>query len=544
MLYRFFVVSALFRWFFSLFGWKTWPWIQLSKEDDIEITIGSWVILAFYQSHKNCQRVLRHPDAKMPSPYQAFARMTDQRDSIMTSTHQQHHHKLGQTLARVPWLKQSAEAETVFYQSLVNTDGRLDLALHEWLMQVWFGACFDLDNFVKVRQVRADLLEHLQCNFFEANYWKWPVIGPWVASQYAVPQQILQRIRGLPRKGWLAEYETETSQISAEDSAILVFLVYDFLYETSLQVVQHTLLNNTVPSDNLDWSQILPPAFFYPWRWRRVRCCSFVALNLVTSGLFWSGGPRACVGQNVAKMILREVAHLVTRPPWRLTWRADNMLQRLEGDRPLVTQDVWIKVNVLRDVSLPRRIDADTGRILYHVNSVFWNAPVMTWICQQMITLIEKSARARELQRIIIVSPEARGWILAGMLSTYFQCPLVLMRKGGKEKGTPVVHEDYKTIYSSHERLEMSSYSPLAPTSYVVCIDDGVASGGSFHAICNLLRDNFHVEPALLLAMFHHHEQSAKNGDVDEYGWVRHAAPDISTPIYTWFDTYQTEKKA
>jgi adenine/guanine phosphoribosyltransferase-like PRPP-binding protein len=540
MLYRFFVLSALFRWAFSFLGWHTWPWIHLTKEDDIEITLGPWVILAYYQSHGKCLQVLRNPEAKMPSPYAAFAQMTGQRDSILTTNFAEHHHRLGQVLARVPWLKHSTDAENLFYQTLVNTDGRLDQALQKYLIQVWFGSCFDLSTAGEdgIWHLRQELLQHLQQNFFQSSYWKCPILGPWLASKWSVPEDLLQRIYRLPRTGWLAEYGAESGQIAAEDTAVLVFLVYDFLYETALQVVEHTLLQEKVHRE-LDWQQILPPAFFYPWRWRRVGCCSMVAINLVSSGLFWSGGPRSCVGQNVAKMILRQVAHLVTQTPWRLTWYGEP-LERLKGDRPLVLGEVYVTVNVLRDLSLPRRIDFDTGRVLYHVNSVFWNAPLMTWMGNQMISLIESQATSGELDRMVIVSPEARGWILAGMLSTYFHCPLVVMRKGGKEKGTPVVHEDYKTVYSDHERLEMSSYSPILMTSYVVCVDDGVASGGSFQAMCNLLRDNFHVEPALLLAMFHHQHTATNSCPSDLYGCLQHTAKDLGCRIYTWFDTYQT----
>jgi len=118
MLYQFCFFSAVWRWLlWKCFRRNTWP--VLSQEDDLEITLGSWVIYGQYQSTEKVGEILQRKNTTLTWPYQAFAHMLRQENSILTQSvtddfWRLHHTKLGQALARTPWLERATTLDPFF----------------------------------------------------------------------------------------------------------------------------------------------------------------------------------------------------------------------------------------------------------------------------------------------------------------------------------------------------------------------------------------------------------------------------------------------
>jgi adenine phosphoribosyltransferase len=118
--------------------------------------------------------------------------------------------------------------------------------------------------------------------------------------------------------------------------------------------------------------------------------------------------------------------------------------------------------------------------------------------------MIRNQIPLEERHRLVIVSPEARGWPFASIISHTFHCPLVLVRNKGKEKGTSVASVDYSTIYSKQNCIEVSTHAPITFLSRPIIIDDGIASGGSHDAVRRLLLSQFGANTIASIFAFRH----------------------------------------
>jgi adenine phosphoribosyltransferase len=88
-----------------------------------------------------------------------------------------------------------------------------------------------------------------------------------------------------------------------------------------------------------------------------------------------------------------------------------------------------------------------------------------------------------------VVAVESRGFIFGSAAARLAQVPLVLVRKAGKLPGD-VYNVTYDTEYST-DTLEIKTTAN--PGTDPLVIDDLLATGGTFIAVNNLLRQNFNV---------------------------------------------------
>ena len=87
----------------------------------------------------------------------------------------------------------------------------------------------------------------------------------------------------------------------------------------------------------------------------------------------------------------------------------------------------------------------------------------------------------------VIVSPDARGWLLAQPIALRADKPLVLVRKPGKLPRNTVSYESTNE-YSDSAPLEMHA-DDIPPSSRVLIVDDVLATCGTILAITRLVRN-------------------------------------------------------
>jgi len=539
VLHRWNVLSAAVKWVAWKAGFSEWT---VGVHDDLEIHLFSWTIVGWYRSEEKVKQVLMNKDSVLAWPYEAFSNVLRQNESIATEKcvdeeWRLKHQALALAIARVKWDEPLKKYENQFFIEALETR-RLDKAWQKYLGYVWFSSCFavhDDRQMDRIWDIRQRLNQELRNRFFGCWYWKVPVIGPWLAKRWALPFRLLNEPGCLPFKGWLDEVERTVSVPFAEESAVLSFLVFEFLYEKGLEVLLHTMRD---PTTRCNWQILIPPAFFYPWRLRWVGN-TVAVLNLVATQMYWSAGPRACVGQNVARAIFKHATDLIlSRKPF--VWRmVTSRVNRLPGDRPLAISPVSVELTCSRALTLPFIRNFTLGRNLFHVNSIFFRPPLVSYIHDRFCRSIRQQWNI--LDKLVIVCPETRGWLLASPVAATFHCPLVPIRKGGKEKGTAVFSQSYSTVYSQGECLEVSQNAPIFADSQVVVIDDGFASGGSLNATINLVK-RFGAQVGLVLCVFHHHDGKAPDyvNDVTNTGLKQmEFSTHPETDVYTLFDTYQ-----
>jgi len=486
-----------------VFLWYHW-WRGLPVDADLNVGLWHWIFLRVLISSGGVRTVLKQKDTSLPWIYQAFNNVVGHTESINCQSTQNRvwtskHAGLARAVASVNFgpifLKHHRASHRIFLQTQ-----RLDEAVRHFTRCSWFDGCFG--NHHLAWEAHASLTRYLACNFHDCSYWKWPIIGPWLASCIAWwNQRTLDHINSLI--DCIYREVTDDSifgRLKAQnysprfvrESMFLAFLVSDFLEETCIQKVWQSYQSEKVET------QTVAKAFFYPWRLRRTGCFQWTALNLVRSGHFFSAGPRSCVGpviagkffQGAVDLFQNYLSSLECHPP-----------QRHPGDRPLLKSPLKV-THYTPKLAVPFRSSPDQkGLRLYHLNALSWQPVSRLYIQHFFRQQIDQHWYRGTL---VIVSPEARGWVWSAPLADYYGCPLVLARKRGKEKGCEVHKtKEYKTPYST-DQLEVPVNSPLNENSFAVVLDDGVATGGSLNAMICMLQTRFHVSNFLILSVVRH----------------------------------------
>ncbi|KAM4730332.1 adenine phosphoribosyltransferase [Anableps anableps] len=102
-----------------------------------------------------------------------------------------------------------------------------------------------------------------------------------------------------------------------------------------------------------------------------------------------------------------------------------------------------------------------------------------------VIDLFEEHVRSRQQQVDLIVGLDARGFLFGPLLAQRLGVGFVLVRKKGKLPGATVCVA-YDLEYGTAE-VEIQE-DAVAPGQKVLIIDDLLATGGTMHAACELMK--------------------------------------------------------
>lgn len=105
-----------------------------------------------------------------------------------------------------------------------------------------------------------------------------------------------------------------------------------------------------------------------------------------------------------------------------------------------------------------------------------------------------KSHIPADAENVVIVGPEARGYIFGSMVAYELQAPFFMLRKAGKlpNDGTQVTFYAAKEYGSSDFAVNMADLDALKAAGYknIVIIDDILATGSTNHAIAKFFQSN------------------------------------------------------
>lgn len=507
-------ITFFYRWFTG----------KLYDDEDIAIGIFGWYPVLIMCSKTQVREILKN-NVKLEGPYQAFNNLVQHRDSIIcegknTTPWSTKHQLLSRYHTKVDYDTLAKNGRQQYQLSLLTTNNLTD-SIQNYVEHIWYSGCFGSQSIEKCREIKTNISKFLDNSFHGRYYWRIPLLGPFFAKMIGYKYQkqldiIYQSIQELLdnnnnhhdniEEGWfqmMKRNESKDLDRFIIESAFHSFLVVDFLNESCLEYAFSYILGN-----NITMEKSVGNAFFYPWRMRRTGYFKWSFVNLLSSECYWSYGPRSCIGVVLSKKIMNYVVTNIS--PLRITLINTILPHRPNNERRVCTRPIMIK-NIDYDLPVLPFIIKDNIK-LYHINSIFWDPVLCNYIVMKMTEFILQHTKKHTHNKIVIVSPEARGWCLSSTVAYKLNVPLVLIRKKGKEKGAPIVSIKYTTVYSEDE-FEMAKTSPLYEDSQVIVIDDGIASGGSADAICKMITNEFHVKPMYVLAVFNHCYNHLNNND-------------------------------
>ena len=286
------------------------------------------------------------------------------------------------------------------------------------------------------------------------------------------------------------EVESNLSRIVL-DNAFLNILVFDFIYmlmlNTMIHVAKNSIDDHSARVNNKQ--QYLSGAFLFPFRFRKIgsdidlfKKGDYTIVNLLETKLFFSSGPRSCIGSGFVDKFYKIFFDLVKDYKFRFIDDSEQITYSNNYNIPTITSNHMIKIIYEKDYLKHNLKSFDhKGKNFYAIESLPQNPCLYDFIIRQMCCI------TRDIGNVDgIVSAEARGWLFASAVANRMKLPLYVIRKKGKLPG-PVHQVSYKKSYDDEEILEISQSINLMNKNIVI-IDDGIASGSTTDAMDKLSR--------------------------------------------------------
>jgi len=250
--------------------------------------------------------------------------------------------------------------------------------------------------------------------------------------------------------------------------------------------------------------------FLYPVRYRNIkkdilvtepdsldkfeiRSGSMVIYNLLNAELYFSSGPRVCVGQGLFRSEI--VPKILELKKWITVCESESESEN-EG-KSCMRSDRTVNIPVFREINnyeitLPPsylekiipKYSSGNKVAIYDLISMYQHPDLFKYMVFKMIKQIQM-IKSGGVMVDGIVAPEARALSLAGVIAYQLCLPLHTIRKPGKLPGD--VHSvTYSKGYTDKtDTLELSKIDLI--DKKLVLIDDGFASGGSAKACIDLI---------------------------------------------------------
>lgn len=423
----------------------------------------------------------------------------------------------------------------------------LDLAFEDFMLKFWceylFGPKVNADEF---KTTRAKLLAALTYAYYGNRFKSTPYLGNLTCRFYGYMKQdefraidqelqkfidaaddgLIYRFKQYLQKSESFPQDKVTQAVL--DNTLDFILVYDFIhnamYETLAEIVRNNL--DSTNQRKRAYSQGLANAFLFPFRVRvpqedlaleSVKITRGVPtyINLVKAGLYHSFGPRACIGTGITDWIKDAIWNHLEGMQLRTintSYPAEREALSHNRDVPVSPERyevMWQYPRHYLQKALPKYPFKGVDEF-YDVMKIFENPVLFGYIVRSFIESINK--QNIDKTKLCIVSPEVRGIPVAAAVAHALEVPLVIIRKPGKIPGSVLSHA-YSTAYSKDE-LQISTTSDVKDR-HIVLIDDGIASGGTTLACCDLIK-RLGGEIKLVLAMINH-TYKAKPAELSDY---------------------------
>lgn len=436
---------------------------------------------SYYESKDKVTKVLRNKDLKLGFINKNFNKILNLNNSINCfDTHQnkwrKHHSGLKKKLQDFDRLKDIIDENISSFEQEIKFDAKDKMT--EFMNKVWCKYVFDVndaDDINLFSDIKNELDDYLNKYFHNSILVNIPFIGSIYANivnsiNSKKLKNLKHKIRFLNDK---ANYWNKSGFTFEEvnESQLLLFLVYDFVYRV---LIDYTMTHDTL-------NKILNRAFLYPCRFRSDGF-NFNIINLKKAELFFSFWQRSCIGYPIVKIFLDKLSEILNKKE-----RTLEIMQPIrytyDYNIPMINSSTNVKWKlgknyIVENISHHKFKGIDK---FYDVMDIFSDKLACKYLINEVCKLNNK------YKFDLIVSLEARGFLLAGMVFSDLDIPIIPIRKAGKMPGNTLTQE-YENKYSSGtleiKKIDLSKYKS------VLVIDDGIASGGSISGALKLLSNN------------------------------------------------------
>jgi adenine phosphoribosyltransferase len=422
-----------------------------------------------------------------------------------------------------------------FHKFLAKPTFSLDVEFQNFIESFWcefmFGAKADANKF---SQLRGKLISALRYSYYDSRIKNIPYLGTQACKLY-----------GYFKKNEFAEIDAELKEFLALskdclfsrfredllknpnfpadkvdtavlDNAFVLILALDFIQNAMYETLKHVVKDGlkTTEDRNKVYSEGLHEAFLFPFRTRvpqedlalhnaTVAKGTPIYINLLKSGFYHSAGPRTCAGIGVTQWFKEAFWNELKDVEFELldtSYPADREKMSHSRDVPASAERLEVSWHYSRDYlqKILPHYEFKEVKEFFDVLKIYEKPALSHYVSSSFIETIRNLNLDPET--LCIAAPEVRGIPAAAVVAEVLNIPLVIIRKQGKTPGE-VISATYKNAYAD-EVLELSTSSAVKDKN-VIFIDDGIASGGTTIASCDLIKQ-LGGNVSLILAMINH----------------------------------------
>jgi adenine phosphoribosyltransferase len=398
--------------------------------------------------------------------------------------------------------------------------------ISEYVYTIWAKYSFgDNVNIAEFKTMRNSLINVLGKTFYKNKTNEIPIIGNYICKfkRFSNKQELqqvdkmLEKLYNENSNGFLHKFHDNISKYDLSDdiklkividNAFLSILAYDFLLLWLMESIIKFGLNNI--NDKKERSEqkykFLSNAFLYPNRFRKVNKAigqfdkgDYVIMNLVNSELFFSYGPRSCIGQGFSYKFYDKICDILDNYEIKLLDKYDgtNILYDDNINVPKIVSNHVIQLKMKQN-SLAKILPSYEHKGLnkfFRMEAITENVALKQYIKYFMLNFCKKTKIDG------ICTMESRGFLFASTIADELMLPLYTIRKKGQIAG-PVISESYTKYGKMHDEIELSKDSDILGKNLII-IDDGIASGQTAIAAHNLLSKKGATIISLLVVVKH-----------------------------------------
>lgn len=438
-----------------------------------------------------------------------------------------------------------------FYQFISEKTFDLDLNFDKFFNSFWcdymFGDAVSPADYVKTRDQILSVMRFAfyQNRFKGVDYYNLssPFWSLFKKHELSAAKASIKSYIAKTKTGWVARFREYLVQKNKEqalglseqdlnhillDNVFDLFFEPDFLhgviYESLVEILKNKVdIRNKLELDKA-YQKGLGQAYLFPFRTRILEeaitlpdgtvlpAQSLVFINLKKSGWYHSAGMRSCVGQSFAHYFKNAFFEKLKNLEFKVKHVSEPQERKQRAndkDVPISAQRYRVSWRFKRD-SLQSTVPYHDfyGKRFYDVLAINEDADKIRLIVDQFAHKITKMMETNLISKenLIVVAPELRGVPVASMVANKLGLPIYILRKEGgyKMDADQVLRQFYAKGYGKTDALEIPlNKKESLKNKVAVLIDDGVASGGSAQACCQLL-EQLNVPVKLILAMIKH----------------------------------------
>jgi adenine phosphoribosyltransferase len=416
--------------------------------------------------------------------------------------------------------------------------------LEEYIMTIWSKFSFGLDTDVaKYKIMRSLLITTIRKTYYNQSTNYIPFIGKLLSHiRLRKHQKDFKRVDLIlgdlilnGNDGLIQRFATNLAESNDKevienidkivlDNAFLNVLVFDFIYIFLLNAMVH-IAKNSIDDYNERMNnkkEYIKGAFLFPIRFRKIgndidifKKGDYAIINLISSDLFFSFGPRTCIGRGFVDKFYKTFFDLVKNYKFRFVDKTQEIAYNNNCNIPIIISNHKIRIEYDKDYLKKnlKHYEHKGMTEFYSVESIPQDVVLFDFIIEKMCNIIQNIGNIHG-----IITAEARGFIFASPVANKLLSRLYLVRKKGKLAG-PVHQITYKKEYDEYETLEIQKDINLINQNNII-IDDGIASGSTTDAMYQLSKMTGANILAVIVCVKHHYTECKYD----------------TTPVYNIFD--------